>query len=550
MTNGVDPGVRRVGWRIQLRSGAFMSVAWLGGVGLGLGWGVVLARQSAPPSRAPSPSRAPQAAVRVGTPVLLASAPAPRRPLPRGLVCYPSQGPRFDLPAHLRPRAPGPEPTPPRAVVTRSEVGHASPPAEPSEASAAEPQPAPEPVQEEVAEAAPLDPAELARAEAELARVRAYHAQSARIQALAKQAREAEEWVLRAIMAQELARLKDPRVVAALGGLLADERDEVVYFTLLGLAEYSGHDLRHGGGRDLALALVAAAGRGQRDLRDEAYRLLQRLSGEELPSRPRPWKRWIEAHESEFAGGLEAPAFDEGAYAPAVVARVRTGGGTRVRDDPSATPGDPVFSELEELQRRGLDLVVCLDQTSSMEGVIQAAKGNLGTFGAVLGALVKKHRIGLVTYKDGVTGRLSLGRGADRFRAALEGVWANGGGDVEEGVDKAVASALQRDMGWRKEASKVVVIVGDAPPHAPDVASLLFLAKTLHERQGVVFHAVDCGGLGGDVAQLARDSEGSVVRLTASDTLIYQILGLVFGKELRPAVERFLDTYLAWARRS
>jgi len=89
-------------------------------------------------------------------------------------------------------------------------------------------------------------------------------------------------------------------------------------------------------------------------------------------------------------------------------------------------------------------------------------------------------------------------------------------------------------------------VVGDAPPHAPDVASMQALAKSMHQKQQVVFHAVDCGGLGADVARLATSSKGSVIRLTASDTLIYQILGVVFGEELRPAVERFLDTYLEW----
>jgi len=558
-------GLRAACWRVQVRTAVFMGLVWAGGVGLGLGWGVALARHvqrqdtPRPARRAPS---APRPVLLAPRPVQVARA-AGVRPIPQGLVVYPRRTESFELPAHLRrsPEAPARERRGHRplsadeveAVVTVSRTADRSSAAEavPEEVAAvaeaaveraAEPEPEAEP---EPAEA-PLDPAEVARAAAELAKVRAYHQRTAEIQAMGRRARTSEEWVLRAIMAQELARLKDPRVVEPLGELLEDKKDEVVFFVLLGLAEYGGEDLRRGGGAKLAGALLEAGKRHAKEVREQAFGLLRRISGEDLPSRPRAWKRWLAAHATELDQGLAAPEFDEGAYDPRVVARVRTGGGTRLRADPSRIPGNPVFSKLEELQRRGLDLVVCLDQTSSMEAVIEAAKGNLGVFSAVLDALVERNRLGLVTYKDGVTARLPLGGGAQRFRDALQGVWANGGGDIEEGVDKALASALQRNMGWQKNTTKVVVVVGDAPPHAPDVASMQALAKSMHQKQQVVFHAVDCGGLGADVARLATSSKGSVIRLTASDTLIYQILGVVFGEELRPAVERFLDTYLEW----
>ena len=40
---------------------------------------------------------------------------------------------------------------------------------------------------------------------------------------------------------------------------------------------------------------------------------------------------------------------------------------------------------------------------------------------------------------------------------------ASGGGDGPEAVTAALAEAL--NMEWRQHASKMVVLIGDAPPH-------------------------------------------------------------------------------------
>jgi hypothetical protein len=45
----------------------------------------------------------------------------------------------------------------------------------------------------------------------------------------------------------------------------------------------------------------------------------------------------------------------------------------------------------------------------------------------------------------------------------LSGLYASGGGDGPEAVTAALAEALNMD--WREYASKMVVLIADAPPH-------------------------------------------------------------------------------------
>ena len=50
-----------------------------------------------------------------------------------------------------------------------------------------------------------------------------------------------------------------------------------------------------------------------------------------------------------------------------------------------------------------------------------------------------------------------------QVREHLKGLYAAGGGDGPEAVTAGLAEAL--DMEWRPTASKMVVLIADAPPH-------------------------------------------------------------------------------------
>lgn len=79
-------------------------------------------------------------------------------------------------------------------------------------------------------------------------------------------------------------------------------------------------------------------------------------------------------------------------------------------------------------------------------------------------------RIGLVAYRDHppqdhtyVTKNFGFTSDINKVERDLGTLYASGGGDGPEAVTAALAEAL--NMEWRQEASKMVVLIADAPPH-------------------------------------------------------------------------------------
>ena len=79
-------------------------------------------------------------------------------------------------------------------------------------------------------------------------------------------------------------------------------------------------------------------------------------------------------------------------------------------------------------------------------------------------------RIGLVAYRDHppqdhtyVTKNFGFSSDILQVEKNLSTLYASGGGDGPEAVTAALAEAL--NMEWRPEASKMVVLIADAPPH-------------------------------------------------------------------------------------
>lgn len=79
-------------------------------------------------------------------------------------------------------------------------------------------------------------------------------------------------------------------------------------------------------------------------------------------------------------------------------------------------------------------------------------------------------RIGLVAYRDHppqdhtyVTKNFGFSSDINKVERDLSSLYASGGGDGPEAVTAALAEAL--NMEWRPAASKMVVLIADAPPH-------------------------------------------------------------------------------------
>ncbi len=148
------------------------------------------------------------------------------------------------------------------------------------------------------------------------------------------------------------------------------------------------------------------------------------------------------------AGGGEA-------VAPVGVDVELTGG-------PSRTALDPV----------PLDVLFLLDATGSMGDEIDRLKETIDQVARRLSALdpAPALRFGMTLYRDRgdsfVVATHDFTDDVERFRTALAGVVADGGGDYAEALDEGLAAALA-EPAWREpaEAVQLVFLVADAPPH-------------------------------------------------------------------------------------
>lgn len=222
---------------------------------------------------------------------------------------------------------------------------------------------------------------------------------------------------------------------------------------------------------------------------------------------------------------------------------VRRSGGTAGRErDPVRDVGSPAFqSRIADLRRSGLEIVFVLDSTGSMTRTITAAKNSITEMLTVLRTLVPDARVGLVAYRDHTTREtydvrtLPLGRDFCRASNFVSVVTADGGGDRAEDVRGGLRAAFAQD--WRPDARRVVVLAGDAPPHARDLEQL-HREVGAFARDGRSFvHALvvspDLAGADTHAAfgAIAADGHGQCLDLDEHERVLTDVLQLAIGRE-------------------
>lgn len=125
-----------------------------------------------------------------------------------------------------------------------------------------------------------------------------------------------------------------------------------------------------------------------------------------------------------------------------------------------------------DLNQAGLEVAICIDSTGSMQPTIDAARRGLHDIVDVLEGISPEFKLGLVHYKDyedfgnGAQTLVELTGKIEKVQKRLDRLVASGGGDYPERVEEGLARCYDEDMGWDRDANKVVIVLGDAPPHA------------------------------------------------------------------------------------
>ena len=199
-----------------------------------------------------------------------------------------------------------------------------------------------------------------------------------------------------------------------------------------------------------------------------------------------------------------------------------------------------------QLKQNGLEIVITFDSTGSMEGEIQEVKRKIERMGSVLFRLVDKTRISVCTYRDQgakyVVKGLPLTDNLGEIVKFLEDVSAGGGGDDPEAVNSGLEWSINQNQ-FRPKARKVILLFGDAPPHAADKDICLRLASEFRRKQNGVVSTVTCHSeqrlpsfieiaqMGGGEAWLTRNER----------EIMSQLMILVFGSKHREKVLEAFD---------
>jgi hypothetical protein len=136
----------------------------------------------------------------------------------------------------------------------------------------------------------------------------------------------------------------------------------------------------------------------------------------------------------------------------------------------SAGPGDlvdKIKSILEDAGGDSLDLVLCLDTTSSMKDDIDSVRLMLIPMLKDIIGKYSRFRIGMVLYKDYFEEYLNriipFTGDFDGFQNELNAITVSGGRDIPEAVYEALYEAAVK-FPW-EAGDKLIILIGDAPPH-------------------------------------------------------------------------------------
>jgi len=152
------------------------------------------------------------------------------------------------------------------------------------------------------------------------------------------------------------------------------------------------------------------------------------------------------------------------------------------------------------LRKVGLDVVLVIDATGSMQNVIDELKHRLSTLVSTMQRLVPTARIGAVAFRDRDDGKTAtaprrsedfvvrwtdLTFSAKKVTGFLNGLVAEGGGDWEEAVREGLQTAMTQ-LKWRSDAKRVIILVGSSPPHDETRGAIRTLAADWRSKNGVI----------------------------------------------------------------
>ncbi len=286
-----------------------------------------------------------------------------------------------------------------------------------------------------------------------------------------------DNWVIRAFAALALKDIPDSRSAAAIAEILREEKPDpyLVSYALVCLKEFPDEVLR--GALDpetIELLINTWFKKDNSFYRAQIPLILSKLADKKIKDFRAHWKNWWKKAKKSYQKKEPVTIKDEPKESV-----------EKPKEDPSEDEDGEtvgVFLRLKKLGEGGLDLVLVYDATGSMRPYIMQTQLEVRRMHRILKEITPDFRFGIVSYWDIAQVSLPLTNDGDQIEKKTKAMFASGGDDWAEGVDKGLELALfDEDMDWRPGASKVIIIIGDASPHVADLEKIYKLAKDAHE---------------------------------------------------------------------
>ena len=194
-----------------------------------------------------------------------------------------------------------------------------------------------------------------------------------------------------------------------------------------------------------------------------------------------------------------------------------------IRDD-QATRGNPVPDPIPTNISGPLDVVFAIDTTGSMGDLIGGVKADVQSIVSQLATLDPDYRVALVDYKDAPPNSyedpyqakvdLNFTTEESAFDAAVEPLYAAGGGDTPESVYTGIMTGLE--LPWRAGAHEILIAMGDAGGHPVDPVTGYTAADVI--AKALSLDPVAVYGLVGHGSSEAQETFGQLAEATGGET--------------------------------
>ncbi len=217
---------------------------------------------------------------------------------------------------------------------------------------------------------------------------------------------------------------------------------------------------------------------------------------------------------------------------------------------------EPLWALLPRSGGAQVDVLFVLDVTGSMQPQIDGVRAGIVDFARKLSERGLDERVGVVAFRDETIGEptkvLEFGQGPftddyDGFRAEVGRLRADGGGDGPESSYDGLRVASRQP--FRRRATKVLLLITDAPPKLPDGESRSASDVVAELKQHGIdqLHVVIDLGDRGDYVPLQKQAPGEVFDLgsVASGAGGFDSLLAILGERVAEATVRGLASNAA-----